>query len=275
MDRPLRHISRIRENFDTVICGVNGVLTDGRNFFRENIETLIKLYQSGVNIALASNSGLRARDMFMLLRRGGVPMNIFYALITAGEIAHFYLKNKDGVGKSYFPLAENISGIMSGLAFSRAQTPVLSDFILAETTNEGLNAAENMPILEQALNLRLPLLCVGNDTQILTPEGVKDSVGCLAEQYAMLGGKIISFGKPDLHIVSYLTEQLADFQPERCLCIGDSMATDMRMGNHAGMRNLLLTGGVHQLVEKDMRQVEELCVGYGLNVDYCMEKLVW
>lgn len=275
MTRPLKHISRLREDFDTVICGVNGVLTDGHNFFKENIDTLVKVYQSGASIALASNSGQRARDMFMALRRGGVPMNIFYAIITAGEIAHYYLKNNSGLGKSYFPLTQNLYGVMNGLDFTIADSPVLADFILAETSEKGVDVAGAQPVLEQALSLRIPLICAGNDTQILTPDGVCDSVGCLAEQYAMMGGKIISFGKPDLRIVSYLTESLKEFLPRRCLCIGDAMATDMRLGAHAGMCNLFMTNGVHRIKEENPARVEELCAGYGLNVDYYAEKLVW
>ena len=29
MNKTIKHISRIRDEFDIVVCGVNGVLTDG------------------------------------------------------------------------------------------------------------------------------------------------------------------------------------------------------------------------------------------------------
>ena len=107
MNNLVRHISRIRDEFDTVICGVNGVLTDGRNVFSESIDVLVKLYQSGKKIALASNSGMRVEELFLFLKRSNVPMNIFYAMITAGEIAHFYLKNQKKIGNTYYSLSDD------------------------------------------------------------------------------------------------------------------------------------------------------------------------
>lgn len=94
MNSLIKHISRIRDEFDTVICGVNGVFTDGQKVFPESVDALTKLYQSGKKIALASNSGLRVQNLFWHLKRCGMPMNIFYALITAGEIAHYYFKQQ-------------------------------------------------------------------------------------------------------------------------------------------------------------------------------------
>lgn len=275
MNNLVRHISRIRDEFDTVICGVNGVLTDGRNVFSESIDVLIKLYQSGKKIALASNSGMRVEELFLFLKRNNVPMNIFYAMITAGEIAHFYLKNQKKIGNTYYSLSDENSRIIAGLDYEKVDSAVMADFLLAEQTHNGVDAGAMMPVLEQAVNLNLPLLCVGNDTMVLTENGAKQAAGMLAEQYAMIGGNIISFGKPDLHIALYLTESLEDIDASRCLFIGDNMATDMRLGTNFGGKNLLITSGVHQLKGDLVKQTDELSTGFGLNVDYCMEKLQW
>lgn len=275
MNKAVKHISLLREEFDIVICGVNGVITDGQNIFPESIDALVKLYQSGKKIALASNTGMRVQNLFFFLKRNGIPMNIFYAIITAGEIAHFYLKKQFKAGSTYFPIVTDQYGVAGGLPFEAVDSVVLADFLLAETTNHKIDTEKLSVLLEQALNLRLPFLCVGNDTSIVTDKGVGANVGALAEQYALMGGKIISFGKPDPHIAAYLTEELADFDASRCLFIGDNMATDMRLGNAFGGKNLLLTNGVHQLRGNLIRQTDELSTGFGLSVDYCMEKLQW
>ena len=151
----------------------------------------------------------------------------------------------------------------------------MADFLVAEQSEKGAEIAELMPTLEQAAGLNLPLLCIGNDTSVLTPQAVKTAAGAVAEQYAMIGGKIISFGKPDLRIAAYLTENLPNFDVSRCLFIGDNMATDMRLGNNFGGKNLLITSGIHQLSGDLIKQTDELSTGFGLNVDYCMEKLQW
>lgn len=275
MTKPLKYISRIRDDFDTVICGINGVFSDGMTVDKDAVDVLIKMYQSGKKIALSSNSGLRARDMFLFLKKNDVPMNIFYAIITAGEIAHFYLKKHAEIGSTYYPLVENENGAVSGLDLQAVDSVVLADFAIAEMTQDGVDVKSYMPMLEQMLNLQLPLICVGNNTQQVKGAEVVESVGALAEQYAMMGGKILSFGKPDVRIASYLTESIADFNAGRCLVIGDGMATDMRMGNNFNAQTLLISGGIHQFDEKDIRQMDELSKSYGLNVDYCMEKLRW
>lgn len=275
MNKTIKHISRIRDEFDIVVCGVNGVLTDGQRIFPESIDVLVKLYQSGKKIALASNTGMRVQNLFWFLKRSGVPMNIFYAVITAGEIAHYHLKNQIKSGSTYFSLDKNKQCSVDGLAFEKVDSVVLADFILAETNKFGVETEQWNSVLEQALSLHLPFLCVGNDTSVLTKDGVKANVGSLAEQFAIMGGKIVPFGKPDLRIATYLTENIGDFDASRCLFIGDNMATDMRLGNNFGGKNLLLTNGVHQIKGDLIKQVDELSTSYGLSVDYCMEKLEW
>ena len=58
MSKIIKHISRIRDEFDTVICGVNGVICNGLDFFPESAEALIKLYQSGKK----NSSGIKFRN---------------------------------------------------------------------------------------------------------------------------------------------------------------------------------------------------------------------
>lgn len=274
MTRKLKYVSRIKDEFDTVISGVNGVFMCGDEIIPEAVDTLIKLYQSGKKIMLASNSGMRVRDLYYLLKHKNIPMNIFYAMITAGEIAHFYLKNNH-VGETYYNLSEKPSDVAAGLPCKPADSIVMADFILAETESSGVNLADKTALLEQALHLRLPLLCVGNNTSLITANGVVESVGAVAEKYALMGGQVIPFGKPDVRIAAYLAENVAGFMAQRCLVVGDGMATDIRMGNNFGAKTLFLTQGVHQLDANAEQQLNGLTESYGLNVDYYMERFIW
>jgi len=202
-------------------------------------------------------------------------MNIFYAMITAGEVAHFYLKNNKDLGRSYYNLFGKELSVMDGLDYSAADTPVMADFIIAENDYENTENVDNSAILEQALSLGLPFICVGNNTTLLSANGVISGVGAWAEKYAMMGGKVISFGKPDVKMAHYLSEEIADFDATRCLVIGDNMATDIRMGNNFGAKTLLIADGVHQFCHDMEHKLGELSESYGLQVDYCMEKLQW
>lgn len=275
MNRKIKYISRINEEFDTIICGVNGVMLYGEEMLSSSVDALVKLYQSGKNICIASNSSLRVLDLYELLKRKGIPMKIFSSMITAGEIAHFYLKNNTSLGNAYYNLAQHASNVAQDLPYRAVDSLVMADFIVAETDDCGFLSEKYYPQLEQALQLRLPLLCIGNDVTVISSGESRINAGAVAEQYAMMGGKIISFGKPDVRIASYLTEDMAEFDVKRCLVVGDCMSTDIRMGNNFGARTLFLTKGVHQLHDNVEKQLEELSEHYGLQVDYYMEKLQW
>ena len=275
MTQKLKYLSRIKDEFDSVICGVNGVFMRGNQTDELAVKTLIKLYQSGKKVALASNTGMRVRDLYYVLKQKDVPMNIFYAMITAGEIAHFYLKNTQSLGRSYFNLFGGESKAAAGLNYAVADSLVLADFVLAENNCAEIDMAAVMPMLEQALHLQLPFLCIGNDTSCVGENRILEGVGALAEQYAMMGGKVIPIGKPDVRIAAYLAESMQGFWARRCLVIGDGMATDMRMGNSFSAKTLLIGSGVHQLSDNIEKRLDDLSADYGLNVDYVTEKLVW
>ena len=271
----IKHISRIKDDFDCVVCGTNGVITDGKNIFSEAMDALNYLYLDGKKIVLASNLGLRVHELFDFLHQAHFPMHIFHSMITAGEIAHYSLKNRNDLGMLYYPLVQNKGGIMQGLKYQKTDSIVLSDFILAETTADGFDFDQNMQIIKQALGLKLPMVCVGNNTTMMNESGVQSSVGSLAEQYALMGGNIITFGKPDIRIAKYLTEQLKDLTPERCLVIGDNMATDMKMGKNFKAQTMLICSGIHQIKNEDTKTLDELSQNFGFEINYSMEKLQW
>lgn len=275
MVRTIRHISHILDDFDYVICGVNGVISSGTKIYSDAAEVLYKLYQSGKKIMLATNFGIRAETLFYELKKQNVPMYIFSSLITTGEIVHFYLKNHREIGNMYYSVCKTESEIMKKLGFTQTDSPVLADFLLAETMAEEINPNEQKFLLEQALNLQLPMLCVGNNTSIVLDEKVCPSIGCLAEQYALMGGKIIPFGKPDTRIAAYLCEQIENFSADRCLVIGDNMATDMRMGYNFKAKTMLIGNGVHKIGFDMQDKIEQLIEGFGFDVDYFTEKLQW
>lgn len=273
MSQQLKYISRIKDEFDTVICGMNGVFMRGASLEPKAINALIKLYQSGKKIMLATNSGWRVNDIFHLLKNNHVPMHIFHAIISAGEIAHFYLKNNHSLGNKYYSFASSF--VMQGLNYELTEDICSADFLLAETEMGSFDDEKHTIIMQEAISRKLPLLCVGNNTSVITEKGLCNSVGTLAEQYAMQGGKIIPFGKPDKRIVAYLSENITNFDCHRCLIIGDCMATDIRMGNSVRAQTLLITNGVLQLRNPNEQQINELSQNYGLNIDYYMENLQW
>ena len=78
MIKPIVNIAKIIDAYDAVICGFNGVIHNGRIFFPEAVEVLVKLYQSGKKIALLSNISCRVEDLVRKLHHAGVSPLLFY-----------------------------------------------------------------------------------------------------------------------------------------------------------------------------------------------------
>jgi len=68
----------------------------------------------------------------------------------------------------------------------------------------------------------------------------------VAELYEKLGGKVVYHGKPHPPIYARARAMLGGAAPERVLCIGDSLRTDIAGANAAGLDSLLLVGGIHR-----------------------------
>lgn len=124
MIKPVVNISKVIEPFDTVIVGLYGVLYDGRSFKTEAVEALKAMKRSGRKIVLVSNASLRVQQVIRLLNDNKVPVMVFDAVVTAGEILHYKLKVKDetfkGLGLTYFNIGGSEGlGVLPGLIICR------------------------------------------------------------------------------------------------------------------------------------------------------------
>lgn len=282
MIKPIVNIAKIIDAYDAVICGFNGVIHNGRIFFPEAVEVLVKLYQSGKKIALLSNMSCRVEDLVRKLHHAGVSPLLFTTVVTAGELLHYYLiKSSSSLGHNYYNLGEknDVS------AFAETQYVEVSDLAQADFLYVGKlpikqNIESYLEDLNQAVSLGLPLVCSGNDTSILFDNDVYIASGVVAEQYAALGGNIITIGKPDYKVINYVCEALNIKDSKRILIIGDSMSVDIKAATVANLSSCLISKGIHvnSLGEgyiPDVTKTREL--GNMINVypDYVISQLRW
>jgi ribonucleotide monophosphatase NagD (HAD superfamily) len=78
---------------------------------------------------------------------------------------------------------------------------------------------------------------------MLTPAGLQPSSGAIAELYEALGGWVTFVGKPFPAIYRAAAE-LAEADPQRLLCIGDSLDHDVAGGAKAGFSTALVRTGI-------------------------------
>ncbi len=285
MIKPIVNLSKITDAYDAVLCGFNGVLHDGVSFIPEAVKALAGLYKNNKKIVILSNTACRVEELADKMHRAGVSPRLLTAAVTAGEILHYGLSSGQGafagLGKNYFNLGEagDVS-VFQGLGYAAVSDPAKADFLYIGSLPAGRSAEDYIDVLSHAASLGLPLLCAGNDTSVVAGEEVVAASGAVAEQYAVLGGRIITAGKPDARVVDYALAAFGDIDRKRILLIGDNMASDIRAAAAAGISGCLVSKGIHSgfLGEgyiPDVTKTRELGNMLEACPDYVISKLRW
>ena len=287
MIKPIVNISKIIDKYNAIILGLRGVITDDKNVNQDVINALVNLKKQGIHIALLSNTAQRVESVIRFLHAHNVPLAAFDAIMTAGEVLHFHLKTHSGdfgaLGHNYFRIGDKAyQGVFYGLAdYKEVDTLAQADFIYTEGVADKDDTLDKyVPILEHAASLNIPMLCVGNDTSTYSDGDVVLGVAALAEQYAVLGGKILTVGKPDAKLFAYILDGIPQVKKDKVLVIGDNVSTDIKGAQLLGVDSVLISKGVHMhfLGEgyiPDVAKTRELSANFDVNPDYVISGLRW
>jgi len=134
------------------------------------------------------------------------------------------------------------------------------------------------PILEQAVSFALPFVCAGNDTSCFSAGKLSLASGAIAETYAILGGRIITLGKPDVRIIQYALEGIPDIG--RVVVIGDNVATDIKSATLLGYDSILISKGRHvnflgEGYIPDVAKTRELSNNYDVSPNCVISAMRW
>ncbi len=284
MIKPIVNISKVADNYDTFVLGFNGVLTDGAGIYPDAANALISLYKNGKKIILLSNSPLRIAALVSWLQANKVPLELFNCIMTAGEILHYKLKAATGefaaIGTDYFHLGNSADkGVFSGLDFHAVHALETAHFLYMSAVSDQTDLLEKyLPALEHAAGLGLPFICAGNDTSCFLNGKIALAPGALAEQYAVMGGRIVTLGKPDARLFNYCLDGIEN--PGNVLVIGDNVATDIKGAELLGLDSMLISKGIHvnflgEGYIPDVAKTRELSNNYDASPNYVVSGLRW
>lgn len=286
MIKPIVNISKVIEPYNTVIVGFNGVLTDGSVIKPETVEALIGMKKAGKHIVLLSNTAWRVARLVTYLHQNKVPLAVFDSIVTAGEILHYKFKARQGdfaaIGTAYYKIGANPDmGVFSCLDYQPVENLNRADFIyMTEAARQTDVIEDYLPTLEHAASLGIPLVCAGNDTSSYKNGEICLAPGAIAEQYAVLGGKIITVGKPDAKVIAYALDGIPDVKKESVIVIGDNIATDIKGANLLGVAAILISKGVHinflgEGYIPDVAKTRELAINFDAYPDFVISNLRW
>ena len=195
MIKPVVNISRIADSFDVVLCGLNGVLYDGNSFKTEAVNALLRLKKNGKKIVLLSNTAMRLERLINLMYENNISPLLFDNIVTMGEVLHYKLQSTDPkyklLGKVYYNLSGDESAeAFSDLDFTSTENYSQADFLDVAHSSQLSEISSYTDILSHCASLDIPLLCVGAENSIFINGEICPSAGMIAEQYAILGGKL-------------------------------------------------------------------------------------
>lgn len=284
MIKPIVNISRIIDNYDTIVLGMSGVISEGADILPDANDALQKLKKAGKKIVLLTNSALRVETIAEMITKNGLALNTFANIVSAGEIMHYMFKLRKGnfatIGNTYFNLGNSKDNVIfSGLEYEAVDKLGQADFLFIGSPSHPQDTIDKyMQIMEFAASMNVPLVCVGNDTSGFVDGEICIAAGAVAEQYAALGGQIITIGKPESRILEYALEGIGE--KEKTLLIGDSITTDIRGANLYGIDSMLISKGVHinYLGEgyiPDVAKTRELSNNFEAYPNYVISNLRW
>jgi HAD superfamily hydrolase (TIGR01459 family) len=288
MFQQLDKLRKIIDQYDVFLIDAWGVLHDGGHAFPHATSSLKSLGQGSKHVVILSNAARRSREFDLELTSAGIDSALYDFSLSSGELFWQNFKNGhyEAFGTRCFYLGPKRSqGIIDGLELIRVESLENADFVL-NTGAEGnqLDAISFTPLLEKAIKLRLPMICVNPDS-IAIRKGVRGiSAGAIADLYQQLGGEVEFIGKPHEQIFQQCVLKLAGIQKSRMLMIGDGLQTDILGANKFGIDSLFIRNGIYreQIETEIVRQsvsekkiLQNLFLAEGAEPDFIIAKLIF
>ena len=240
----------LADQFDAFFIDQFGVLMDASGPYPFAIDAIKRLSEYNKPIVLLSNSGKRAIENCERLERLGFDLNLFTAVITSGEVAYWTIKNKIEDGnfikpKIYLISRDSDISPVNGLSCKIAKNTDEADYlIIAGSESDTKSISHYTSLLEPMANKGIPAFCTNPDLVMLTPNGTSFGAGLIAKEYEEMGGSVTWFGKPHPLIYKFALNKTPNIEPQKVLCIGDSVEHDIRGSFNANCSSALVKTGI-------------------------------
>jgi HAD superfamily hydrolase (TIGR01459 family) len=238
--------------YDVLYCDVWGVLHDGHRAFAEACDALERFRQRGGSVILVSNAPVPKERVAAMLDLRAVPRRAYDDIVASGEIALRHIAEK-----GYRRLFAIGPVDRDAATFARLPGPPVAleeaEAILCTGLNDDQTetADDYRAVLERARNLRLPLVCANPDLVVDVGGRHFICAGAVADLYERMDGEVFWAGKP--HANAYQAAQAAaeaargaPVDRAAVLAIGDSLRTDLKGAEAAGIDAIFIASGIHR-----------------------------
>ncbi len=254
MTRIIDNLAQVAHSYDALFVDLWGCLHNGVEPFADAVTALQAYRAQGGKVLLLTNSPRPRASVKRQLERIGVPADTYDEIASSGDAAQiamaagvvgrkvyhlgpehdlsFFTDENGPINVERVPLAEAEGIVCTGLFEDLTETPDDYRLTILDGKTRGLK-----------------LLCANPDISVDLGDKRIFCSGAIAQAYTEAGGTSLYFGKPHSPIYELAYARLAAtagrrIDPDRILCIGDGINTDIRGGVAEDLDTLFITGGL-------------------------------
>jgi len=248
----LARAGELLARYDVLYCDVWGVLHDGHRAFTEACDALSRFRAGGGTVILISNAPVPKERVAAMLDLRAVPRDGYDDIIASGEIALRHIAEQ-GYTRLYAIGPTDRDAATFARLPARPVALEEAEAILCTGLNDDLNetADDYRELLERARARRLPLVCANPDLVVDVGGRHYICAGAIADLYERMDGEVFWAGKP--HANAYdaahrATKRIrgAGVPRKRILAVGDSLRTDLKGAEAAGIDAIFIASGIHR-----------------------------
>ncbi len=254
MTRIIDNLAQVAHSYDALFVDLWGCVHNGVEPFADAVIALQAYRAQGGKVLLLTNSPRPRASVKRQLERIGVPTDTYDEIASSGDAAQialaagmvgrkvyhlgpeydlsFFNDDNGPVNVERVPLAHAEGIVCTGLFDDKTETPDDYRLTILDGKTRGLK-----------------LLCANPDVIVDVGDKRIYCAGAIAQAYSDAGGTSLYFGKPHSPIYELAYTRLAGIagrriDPDRILCIGDGINTDIRGGVAEDLDTLFITGGL-------------------------------
>ncbi len=252
--------------FKVLIVDAYGVFNFGNGISKSVIATFQKWMAEGKQVYILSNTTAVNAGAIKSYEKKGVIRGVHYTdMMTSGQFASEDIQagNLPVNGKKYYVFGtanfkkpdEKIPAIFEGSPYELASDLHDADFIycgIPQLLDDELFPYDSTEIDDFVVQVKAlvesgkPMVCANPDRT--ANEGGRFVIrqGSIAKLFEEFGGKVIYYGKPDPKVFYALLDRYCpNVRKDEVLMIGDTLRTDIKGAQRAGIRGaLVLEGGI-------------------------------
>lgn len=239
-------------NYDVLFCDVWGVLHDGHRAFEETCDALMRFRDQGGTVVLVSNAPVPKERVARMLDLRAVPRDAWDDIVASGEIALRHIAER-GYSRVFAigPLDRD-AATFERLTAKQVPLDEAEAILCTGLNDEQSETAEDYrALLLDARARNLPFVCANPDLVVDVGGRQYVCAGAIADLYERLDGEVFWAGKP--HANAYEAAQAAAeakrgaaVARDRILAVGDSLRTDLKGAETAGIDAIFVASGIHR-----------------------------